>query len=78
MVVRRVDGDMVFEEERWKAETESHSCNRDHRDGLGDERASAESAVEHNGALGLWIYVDGGRSGKNRRNKLCVEGPELR
>ena len=69
---------MVFEEKRWEAEAESDSGYRCYRHGLGHERASAESAIEHDGAYCVWVYTDGSGCGENCGDQLCAEGSELR
>jgi hypothetical protein len=61
---------------RWKTTTQSDPghCHPDDR--MGDECTSSIAPTLFNGAQCFRIYVDGSRSNKDHRDRLCAEGQQ--
>ncbi len=73
-MVCRTLGDVVESEEGRQAEEEFDSWNRDPPHRVGNVRAPAESALEHDGSHHIRLHAHGCRCHEDRRDCICVAG----
>lgn len=77
VVVCRFTGGVVESKKRWTAEEESYTGNCDPDDGMGDECASAELAIEHHGAQRIRVHIDGSGSDADCGDSIRTQRPQL-